>query len=139
MLKRDGHIETLLPLVDPSSTTISIVPVLNFQDMGSLVFTSQQRSGYPYRHMSGDRCGSLSCPSFPHMVTASYRSTNIVNSITFRSWASRAHESTTHRASISVLKYCCSFSLYFICFIMLFSDPFVLMVYIVNLLSYFVH
>ena len=48
--------------------------------------------------------------------------------------ASHVHGLTTHRSSVSisvsVSKYCCSFSFYCICFIMFFADPFVLMVYI---------
>ena len=41
------------------------------------------------------------------------------------------------RAGLPVLIYCCPLSLYFICFIKIFGDPFVLMVHIVCLISFF--
>ena len=112
----------------PGSATIYIVTALNLQEVGRLAFTPQQRVRIPSYHGSGGSVGSpsTSSASFLKGVTALYRSTNI-------------HGSSKGRAYVSIPIYCCSSNLYFICLIMLFDDPFVIMVYILYFISFFVH
>ena len=79
-----------------------------------------------YCHGLGGSVGGPSCTFFSKGVTELYWSTNI-------------HGSTTLQASVSVSMYYFSFSLYLICFMILFDDPFVITANIVYLISFFVH
>ena len=115
-IKRDGRIKNLLSLVYLGSTPISIVYKLPLHELGCLVFISQQCAVFPSCHGSGGSNRGPSLPSLPRMVMASYWSINI-------------HGSTTRQVSVSVSIHVCSFCLYFICFIVLFDDPFLLMIY----------
>ena len=86
-VKRGGWIENILLLLDPGSTTISIVPELTFQGVTCLEFTARKWASRLSCHIKGGKCGVPSFLSFPKLVTALYWSTNIHVSTT--RWASR--------------------------------------------------
>ena len=86
LVTRDGRCENILSIVDPGSSTISVVPALSLQEVGRLAFMARQRNGRLYQHGSGGIGGGTSSTSFTKGVMSSYRSTNI-------------HISTTCRAS----------------------------------------
>ena len=112
-MKRDGRSETLLSLVDPGRATISIVPSIPIKEVGRLVFTAQQQAMRTSRHRSG---GSVAIPLvLPSQSGLRHRAGQTI--FTVRQHAVRP---------ISI--YCCSFSLYFICFMMIYDDLFVIMV-----------
>ena len=85
-VKRDGHGETLLSLVDPGSTTISIFDALPLWEVGRLAFTAQQCNGRPSFHGLGGSGGGPFCTYLSKGVMTLYWSTNIENSIPFRRW-----------------------------------------------------
>ena len=109
--------------VDPVRATISIVPLLPFQELRRLAFTAQKRAGHPYWHVSGGSGGGPSCPIFPKGFTALYRSTII-------------HGLTTRWASCLDVLFLIQFIFYI--FIFIFDDPSVLMVHIFYLISFVV-
>ena len=112
-MKRDGRSETLLSLVDPGRATISIVPSLPIKEVGRLVFTAQQQAMRTSRHRSG---GSAAIP----LVLPSQSG--------LRHRAGRTIFTVRQHAVRPISIYCCSFSLYFISLMILFNDPFLLMV-----------
>ena len=105
-----------------------------------VTYRTRQRHYFhcPCNYPSGEGASSVhGSTTRPASVSSWFRRQRQQSLVLYRS--TNIHGSSKGRAYVSIPIYCCSSNLYFICLIMLFDDPFVIMVYILYFISFFVH